>query len=261
MATLNSLISRVRRELGDLQQTFRSTARGDGDQDTFDIPATNVSSLSITKVYNSVVTTLAPADFTLDAAQGNVTFTTVPQDGAVLMFEGTQTGLFTDDEITQFINDAFLQHTHGQTVSTRYRDTHGFIEYDTQPMTLEMLPEVEELLVAMLATITDASTDIDVQSAEGTSIARSQRYTQMLHQIDILTAKYIDLCQQLNVGLHRIEVSTLRRVSRTTGRFIPVFVEREYDDHRLPDRELAPIDRRDVDESGVPSPTYGGQGF
>jgi hypothetical protein len=48
----------------------------------------------------------------------------------------------------------------------------------------------------------------------------------------------------LNVGLHRIEVSTLRRESRTTGRLVPLYVPREFDDYSWPERILPPIDSR-----------------
>lgn len=268
MATMASLIARVRREIGDVGQKFRHSNRADGTMTVFDLPATNVSTVAVTKVFDGIVTLLASTDYTLDGQEGTVAFPDPPEDGAVLMFEGTSYGLFTDDELASYVHDAFIQHTHGAEQTLRYRDASGFIQYDNQPMTLDSLPEIEELLVAILATIealwalsTDASTDIDIQTAEGTSVPRSQRYSQMLHQIDILTDKYTDLCQQLNVGLHRIEVGTLRRVSRTTGRLIPIFVEREYDDHRLPERELPTIDRRDIDESGVPSPVWGSWGY
>jgi len=269
MATTASIIARVRRELGDFEQHFRASLRADGEQTVFDLPATNVVGVSVTKIHGGdVVLLITGTDFTLDGQEGTIAFDEAPEDATVFMVEGTCTGLFTDEEIGHYVHDAFTQHTHGVLVSTRYRDEHGFIEYVDEAMTLETLPEVEELLVALLATIealwalsTDASTDIDIQTAEGTSVPRSQRYAQLRHQIDVLTEKYTDLCKQLNVGLHRIEVGTLRRVSRTTGRLIPVFTEREYDDHRLPTRQLPKIDKRDQDESGIPSPLFGSWGY
>jgi hypothetical protein len=64
----------------------------------------------------------------------------------------------------------------------------------------------------------------------------------------------------LGVGLYAIEVTNLRRVSRTTGRLVPLFREREYDDYTLPERILPPIGpgHQNDDESGVPSHTWGG---
>jgi len=145
------------------------------------------------------------------------------------------------------------------------RTVEGFISYVDIPLTMVDLPPVEEQLLVLLVEIeclwaltTDASTDIDITTADGTHIARSQRYLQMRNQIDVLTDKYDTLCAALNVGIHRIEMSTLRRVSRTTGRLVPVYKEREFDDYTLPQRLLPPIDERNADESGIPSPAWAG---
>jgi hypothetical protein len=140
------------------------------------------------------------------------------------------------------------------------------VQYIETPLSLVNLDPVEEMPVALLATIqafwtllTDAATDTNIQSAEGTFVDRAQRYHQMTEQIDRLTNRYKDVCQQLNVGLYRIEVSNLRRVSRTTNRLIPVYKEREYDDNKpYPQRILPPIDDRGEDTSGAPEQGYWG---
>jgi hypothetical protein len=102
--------------------------------------------------------------------------------------------------------------------------------------------------------MTDAATDIDITTAEGTHIPRAQRFGQLEQMISALTERYKSLCSLLGVGLYRIEVSNLRRVSRQTGRLVPLYVEREYDDNSLPERIVAPIDRRNADPDGPPSP-------
>lgn len=249
MATEAALISRIRSELGDFEQPFRTTYRGDGATDLFDLPATNVSGAVVTVFDNGGATTIPPDDYTLDSRDGILDLDTAPDEGVTIMVEGTTTGLFTDTELGLYLHDALLQHTHGATTRVRYRDTDGFVRYSERPVTLENLPEVEELLVVILATVealwalsTDASTDIDVSTAEGTFVGRSQRYAQIRSQIDVLTEKYLDLSQQLNVGLHRIEVTNLRRVSRLTGRLVPLYVEREFDDYSWPERIIPPID-------------------
>jgi hypothetical protein len=173
--------------------------------------------------------------------------------------------MFSDDELTQFINGAVLQHTNGRYVETRFKDNNGFIKYVRVPMDLSNLPPIEESLVAIRASIdalwalaTDASTDIDISSADGTTVPRSQRYQQLREQIDGMTERYNHLCAMLNVGLDAIEVSKIRRVSKTTNRLVPIFEDREYDDYELPRRQLPPISTRDEDESNIQSPIYGG---
>jgi len=48
----------------------------------------------------------------------------------------------------------------------------------------------------------------------------------------------------MNIGLNAIEMSKIRRVSKTTNRLVPIFEDREYDDYELPRRQLPPIDNR-----------------
>ena len=71
-------------------------------------------------------------------------------------------------------------------------------------------------------------------------------------QIGALTERYQQLCGQLNVGIYRAETLQLRRTSYTTGRLVPDYAAREYDDHEWPRRQLPPIDRRNEDNSGMP---------
>ena len=120
----------------------------------------------------------------------------------------------------------------------------------------------------MLATIealwdlsTDASLDVDVHTPDGKSVPRSQRYAQMRNQITVLEERYNDLCAQINVGLHRMETLNLRRTSRQTGRLVPVWESREYDDTTPARRILPPVDNRHADESDIPSSLNAGWGW
>lgn len=275
MANMASMITRVRQELGDFGHPFRDTFRGTGDQVQYSLSGTNISTtagFTASWVHDNQVVLLVQgdaADYAVEAEEGiihllSASVSPLP-DGDTLVVTGTSNGMFSDLELMGYIQDAVLQHSHDATTEVRYRDENGFIELDVEPVTLFSLPEIEELPVALLATIeamwalaTDAASDIDVSTADGTSVPRSQRFQQIRGQIDALTEKYTWICQQLNVGIARIEMFTLRRVSRLNNRLVPVFVEREYDDWRYPDRILPPINARDRDNSGVLSPTMGG---
>lgn len=272
MATEASLINDVRLELGDTLEPFRTTLRGTGDKDDWDLPAQRISGpLNVYTVTgdDQIITLTEPADYTVDRVNGIVTFATPPEEDALYVIEGNGNGMFTDEEIQHFLDAAVAQHLSGRTVQRRYRDGYGFIRYDRKPMELEDLPRQEEILVTLLATIeamwamsTDASTDIDVSTAEGTHIPRSQRWRQLLSQIDILTQKYKELSLQMGVGLFAPEVFNMRRVSRTTGRLVPVFEEREYDESGPPIRKLPPRGNRDEDPDGPLSPFWaGGWGY
>lgn len=203
--------------------------------------------------------------YAIDPEIGQVFLTKPVPINGTLIIAGQAWSLFSDMELAQIAIDSVRQHVFGQEIEERYRDAHGFIDYRESMKTLQNLPSIEEPLVEMLTTINcfwalanDAASDSNVQTAEGTVIDRSTRYRQIMEQIQALTMRYQDYCGQLNVGLYRAESLQLRRVSRTTGRLVPLFKPREYDDHRWPMRLIPPVDHRYDDNSGVPSPLWYG---
>jgi hypothetical protein len=268
MATIQDLRSRVRSELGDRLTPFRDTIRGTGDVAEYELSANNVTAVEAVKVVGTTQTVLnTPGDYALDPLNGILTLTSALPLDALLLVSGQSYSLFADDELDQYLNDAFAQHNRGRTISTRYQDANGFIRYAEEPVDFATLPPEEDIMVVLLAVIeamwalaTDATTDINVQTADGTHVDRGQRFGQLQTQIQMLTDRYTMLCERLGVGLYSIEVTNLRRVSRTTGRLVPLFREREYDDYSLPQRILPPIGpgHQNDDESGIPSQTWGG---
>lgn len=269
MAELSKIITRVRSELGDFGAAFRDVLSGTGELTDYDLSTVNVNVTRVSLLADGQLADLvAGTDFRVDPREGRVTllgaYAPLPL-GQVLVVEGSGAGMFTDAELISHIRDAELQHCHDRTQTMRYRSANGFIRYADEPVRLENLPDVEELPLILLAVInalwavsTDASSDVDISTGEGTHVDRGQRYTQILHQISVLTDRYEELCRQLNIGLFRIEMATLRRVSRTTGRYVPVYVDREFDDNAYPQRVLPQIDKHDLDPSGIPNPTYNG---
>lgn len=267
--TTQNIINRVRIELGDTGAPFSDTFLGTGMLSTFDLTDFNIWNETVTWIRNQApVLLVKDTDYTMNYQEGRIFLIGVaaplPQ-GDTLVISGQASGMFSDEELSAFVNDAVLQHTNGRTVKTRFKDSNGFIKYITVPVDLSNLPDIEGTLIAMRASIdalwalaTDASTDIDISSADGTTVPRTQRYRQLREQIDGMTDRYNQLCAMLNVGLNRIEMSKIRRVSRTTNRLVPIFEDREYDDYDYPRRQLPFIDARDEDESNLQSPVFGG---
>lgn len=265
MSNLTDAVARVRRELGDFGQPFTDTFVGLGtDNGRWDLSETDISAYKVMHTTAGTTTTLVEnTDYTIDKVDGtlylNGALNPLPT-GHTIILSGTTWGMFSDDDLSAYVNDAFIQHTAGRSVRTRIRDQGGFIRYTERTTEMDDLGPEEVLLVSMLATVealwaltTDASTDIDIHTPDGTSVGRSVRYAQMRNQIDVLTDKYQDLCAQLNVGLHRVETLNLRRTSRATGRLVPIFESREYDDYTMPRRILPPVDNHFADDSDVPT--------
>ncbi|WP_369042240.1 hypothetical protein [Streptomyces sp. Midd1] len=273
MATLAGILRRVRAEVGDFAAPFVDTFIGGDELSSYDLSEVNVTSVTAKLVSASPASStdlIQDSDYVLNPAEGSILLINPAcsplRHGQTLIVRGQSDGMFTDADLTTYVTDAMNQHTYGRTLRTRYRDDRGNIKYDDEPVDLDNLPPVEEPLVAYLATInvlwtmaTDASSDIDVNTSEGTFVPRSQRYRQLMEHIGELQGRYNSLAQQLNVGLGRIEMFQLRRIARTTNRLVPIFQSREYDDTSMPERLLPQVDGDEYDdESGIPSPLYPG---
>lgn len=268
---MSDAISRVRLEIGDPLQPFLTNSLGDGLTTLYDLPKQHLDAITITvtQISGANTTVLANGpDYTLNTELGFIQLNKPVPNLANLLVQGMAWAMFTDDELTTYIQDSVNQHCFNQIIEERYRDKRGFISYRETPKNLTNLPEVEEPLIVMLATYNtlwvlanDAATDANIQTVEGTNIDRVTRYRQLMDHIMDLESRYQRYCGLLNVGAFRIEMLKLRRVSRTTGRLVPLFKEREYDDHTWPTRELPQVDRHDTDGSGIPSPLWNASGY
>ena len=230
MAIVSNLLSRVRLELGDLQKQFEYTATGDGSTKSFNLGYKPVELSSLYVTVGGVAKTY-PTNYTLEEEAGVIHFTVAPAASAAIVITGLVNRYFLDDDLCQFINDALTQHTYNRT------DAFGSL------VTIANLPAVEEYPLAILAVIealwalaTDSAFDINITAPDGVIIPRSQRYSQLTSLITQRWDQYKQLCAALNIGLWKIEMGTLRRVSRTTNKLVPIYVAQEIDDSRRPER-------------------------
>ena len=246
MANLYDLTSRVRLELGDQPKQFSLTFTGDGQTSDFPLAIHPIDPYTL-EVYVNGSPVSVTTGYTLEADVGVVHFVHTPAASSAILIRGLVYRYFTDDDICQFVNTAVTQHT--------YNRTNGL----GSQMTIALIPAVEEYPLAILATIealwalaTDASFDIDIQAPDGVSIPRSERYRQLTQTIQNRWEQYRQLCSALNIGLWRIEMGTLRRISRTTNKLIPVYMAQEIDDSRQPERVYIQNDLN----GRVPFPSY-----
>jgi hypothetical protein len=230
VAHLYELTSRVRLELGDQPVQFTFNAVGDNSTVDYQLPCKPVDINTLTVSVNGSPVAY-PTGYTLEADIGMLHFVTAPPADAVILVNGVRFRYFTDDDICRFIDTAVTQHTYNRT------DAFGSM------VTLRTLEGVEEYPLAILATIealwvlaTDSAFDINITAPDGVVIPRAQRYQQLTNIIQQRWDQYRALCAQLNIGLWRIEMGTLRRVSRTTNKLIPIYMSQEVDDSRRPER-------------------------
>lgn len=230
MATLTTLADRLRSELGDFAKSFVWQTTADGSTNRFLVPYSPIDGATLLVTVNgtNVSTTVEVEEQT-----GYLTFDSTPAANATIIVVGKYFRYFTDAEICQFINDAFAQHT------ANHADAYG------RGITLLNLPGLEEYPVVIYASTlalytlaTDASFDIDITAPDGVMIPRSERYRQLMQMIDIRKQQYKELCSQLGIGLYKIDVFTLRRTSKTTNRYVPVYLPQEVDDRSMPQRAI-----------------------
>ena len=230
MAVLSDLVSRVRMELGDLPKEFSYTATGDGVRKDFDLKVRPVNPGTLVVKVNG--TPIAqPTGYTVEEQHGVIHFVTAPALNSAVTVSGTNYRYFIDTDIEQFVLVAVGQHTYNRT------DSYG------SAVTITKLPLVEEYPLIILSTIealwtlaTDASFDINIMAPDGVTIPRDQRYSQLTNMIQQRWDQYKQLSSALNIGLWKIEMGTLRRVSRITNKLVPVYIPQEIDDARRPER-------------------------
>ena len=229
MAVLSDLVSRVRMELGDLPKEFNATLKGDGVEKNFNVKQRPVDPTTLVVKVNG--TPIAqPSGYTVEEQHGVIHFATAPALNAVITVSGTTYRYFVNTDIEQFVLTAVGQHTYNRT------DSYG------SAVTIAKLPIVEEYPLIILSTIealwtlaTDSAFDINIM-ADGVTIPRDQRYSQLTNMIQQRWDQYKQLSSALNIGLWKIEMGTLRRVSRITNKLVPVYIPQEIDDARRPER-------------------------
>jgi hypothetical protein len=187
----------------------------------------------------------------VEETTGYITFDVMPDVDAPILVVGKYFRYFTDAEICQFVNDAFAQHT------ANHADAYG------RAVTLINLPGIEEYPVVVYASslalytlATDASFDIDITAPDGVTIPRSERYRQLMQMIETRKQQYRELCSQLGIGLYKIDVFSLRRTSKTTNRYVPVYLPQEVDDRSMPQRALLSMPSYGSAISPSDVPTY-----
>ena len=237
MATIDSLVNKVRVELGDLGKSFVTQIIADGTTNRFKIEYHPVDATTVTVLKNNVDIT---NDSFIEESTGKLILDTTPNDGDILIVSGTYFRYFTGAEMVELVNNALAQHT------AKHTDSMG------RKLTISNLPTIDEYPVAVYATTlalyalaTDASFDIDIQAPDGVTIPRAERYRQLMDMVSARQNQYRELCVHLGIGLYSIDVFSLRRISKATGRYVPIYRPQEVDDRSYPDR---------VD---VPEPIYG----
>jgi hypothetical protein len=255
----------ARLRLRDLPRPFLCRQTCSGVAWRFELPVTNVERPSLQVVLTDTTsegtkTQVIDTDFFMDDHGGVLTFQTAPAQGLLMVAQGTFYRDYLPTELDLYVRTAYIQHTYGMEptgeVDTGYPPPPGPPPLGTtgQPINYGTpdpirISEVEEYPISILVTImalwdmaVGAAQQHDVHTPDGVTIPISQTFQQITSMIGMLQTQYTALSSALGVGLYRITMSRLRRVSRTTKRLVPLYRSKEYDDITWPQREMPAID-------------------
>lgn len=248
MATLTTLADRLRDELGDFGKSFVYQFVADGTTNRYQIPYSPIDGAGLIVIDAGADVS---ANVEVEEETGFITFDVVPTAGHNIVISGTYFRYFTNDEICYYINTAFGQHV------ANHADGYG------RGYTVATLPGIEEYPVIIYASAlalytlaTDASFDIDITAPDGVMIPRSERYRQLQQMVQTRKDQYRELCSQLGVGLYKIDVFSFRRISKTTNRYVPIYIPQEVEDRSMPLRAIIPIPSYGSAISPSDVPTY-----
>lgn len=139
---------------------------------------------------------------------------------------------FLDEDLLFHAQVIASEHLHSR-LNTTLADIHG---------AEEEVMGIGAVVSALWSLAAEFATDIDVTTPEGMNIPAHQRYQQILQLLQYWTNRYDEKASLLNVGLKKIEMGNIRRISRLTNRYVPMYRGREVDDPRRPVRVRPPID-------------------
>lgn len=254
MAALEEIIDGARTYLRDTARFFNATIVVDGVARTFDVGHRNISKNNLSVRGTNGTTTINGALVGTGVAAGATTFvydvdernglvrivndiTAVNGNaGYTHIIEGYYYEWLADQDMWFFANNIVAEHAHNREDFS----LDGVSDTEADCMTLGTAVE------ACWSLLAEYSRDVDVNTPEAVALPVSQRFqhvTSLMFGPMGLIEKYKTKANMLGIGLERIEVFELRRRSRTTGRLVPVYREREWDDARRPQRVFPPINQ------------------
>jgi hypothetical protein len=212
-----------------------------------------VATLDIRSVEDNVAVPVS--NYTVDTRNGVVRFSDLSDITDGVTISGYYYEWFLPEDLEYYAEIAMSEHTHNRT------DIAGFADFSTEE---KHATAVLAVVFALGSLMTELALDIDVSTPEGMMIPAHMRFQQIQQLFQYWSAEYAKRASLLNLGLERIDIFDLRRISRLTNRYVPQFRGREIDDPRPPVRvfpeipaEVAAPEEGGSEGAGAYNPDYG----
>lgn len=189
---------------------------------TYELGQTNVdsSTLWIASTTGASAVELTTSDYHLDTRNGILRLTSTPVSGSKIMVEGYYYEWILPEDL-QFYSERSINF-HKPTIPVPLEQANAAV--------LDVIG-LGALVEALQALMTEYARDIDVSTSESVHIPASSRYRMLADLCQRWETEYRKHANNLNIGPERIEQFSLRRVSRTTNRYVPLFKAKELGDY------------------------------
>lgn len=262
MATKQEITDIARNYLRDFPKFFQDTFNSVGR--TVDLGKPNVDGDTLWVAYVPQGGSAASVSYTLDSRNGLIRLNSNLLTSDTLMVEGYYYEWLTPSDLSFYADMAINLNTHNLKVPLS----------NMAPAVSDVVG-IHTLIQALWGLLSEYSRDIDVITSESVHISASQRYRMVSSLLQYWTEEYNKRAHALNIGLERLEVVNLRRVSRTTNRLVPLYKPREVGDYGPIERLWPDIDegviviedddgdelRQDVFVEGEPPPGFLSTGY
>ena len=260
MATKADITTTARTYLRDFKKPFQQTFAPMGK--LYDMGKPNIESDTLYVAYipqgGTSASVLVTSQYELDARNGQLRLVPQLNTTDTLMVEGYYYEWLLPEDLDFYADMAINLNTHNLNIPLA----------NMAPAVADVVG-IHTLVQALWGLLSEYSRDIDVITSESVHIQSSQRYRMVSSLLDYWMAEYNRRAQALNIGLERLEVVNLRRVSRTTNRLVPLYKPREVGDYGPIERIWPEIDdglinieeepddlRQEVYIDGEPPPGY-----
>lgn len=229
-ASVNTITTIARNFLRDFPKFFQVSFNAVGRTYELGNPNIDSDSLWVASYTNNAPVTItsntsASAYYSLDARNGILRFNTTPSASASILVEGYYYEWVLPSDLEFYAIHAIEQHVYNLDLPLQNMSA---IVIDTIGMSC--------VVEALWGLLTEYSRDIDITTSESVHIPASQRFRMVQSLLDYWSKAYERQAKSLNIGLERIEIMNLRRVSRSTNRFVPIYKSKELG-------EYGPIER------------------
>lgn len=190
---------------------------------TYELGSPNVDSTTLwvaTVSSTSVVTELTSTQYSIDERNGLLRLTTTPAANTKLMVEGYYYEWLLPKDLSFYAERSINFH----------KPTINIPLEQASPAVLDVVG-IGALVEALQALMTEYARDIDVMTSESVHIPGSQRFRMLQSLVQQWEVEYRKHANNLNIGPERVEQFSLRRVSRTTNRLVPLFKSKELGDY------------------------------